>query len=75
MDALRKWRKNQPEGHRSQEAVARILGVSHAQVSRYERGLRQVPADRAVAFEKITGISRHVLRPDVFGPPPWETAA
>lgn len=28
-----------------------------------------VPADRVLEIERITGISRHELRPDVFGPP------
>jgi DNA-binding transcriptional regulator YdaS (Cro superfamily) len=28
----------------------------------------QVPAERVLEVERITGISRHDLRPDVFGP-------
>jgi len=28
-----------------------------------------VPADRVLKVEKLTGISRHELRPDVFGAP------
>lgn len=28
---------------------------------------KQVPADRARDVESVTGISRHALRPDVFG--------
>jgi DNA-binding transcriptional regulator YdaS (Cro superfamily) len=35
---------------------------------------KRVPADRAILVEVITGISRHELRPDVFGGHP-ETAA
>lgn len=31
---------------------------------------KRVPADRAIDVEAITGISRHDLRPDVFGPAP-----
>lgn len=30
----------------------------------------QVPADRVLLVERLTGVSRHDLRPDVFGPPP-----
>lgn len=28
---------------------------------------KRVPADRAIAVEALTGISRHDLRPDIFG--------
>lgn len=31
---------------------------------------RQVPADRVLDVERITGMSRHALRPDVFGAEP-----
>lgn len=31
---------------------------------------KQVPADRVIDVEVITGISRHELRPDVFGKSP-----
>ena len=29
---------------------------------------RQIPADKVLLIESLTGISRHKLRPDVFGP-------
>jgi DNA-binding transcriptional regulator YdaS (Cro superfamily) len=29
---------------------------------------KRVPADRAIDVEAVTGVSRHDLRPDVFGP-------
>jgi transcriptional regulator with XRE-family HTH domain len=69
---LRNWRK---KVNLTQADAARLLGVTAAQISRYEAGKRQIAPERVVKFEKITGISRHVLRPDVFGPAPWETAA
>lgn len=31
---------------------------------------RVVPPERVLAVEKITGVSRYELRPDVYGPPP-----
>lgn len=34
----------------------------------------QVPAERVLEVERITGISRHDLRPDVFGPAPGPRA-
>ena len=34
-----------------------------------------VPADKVLKVEAVTGISRHDLRPDVFGPAPVVNAA
>jgi len=67
MDALRKWRLSLPTP--TLEVAAAMLGISAAQLSRYETGQRGIPATRAADIEKITGIPRVVLRPDVFGPP------
>jgi DNA-binding transcriptional regulator YdaS (Cro superfamily) len=33
---------------------------------------RRVPAERALEVEALTGISRHELRPDVYGPAPLQ---
>jgi DNA-binding transcriptional regulator YdaS (Cro superfamily) len=68
MDALRNWRLGLPNP--TLEAAAAMLGISGAQMSRYEHGLRQIPARRAAEFETITGIPRAVLRPDIFGSQP-----
>lgn len=68
---LRNWRK---KVKLTQADAARLLGVTAAQISRYEAGKRQIAPERVVEFEKITGIPRAVLRPDVFGPA-RETAA
>jgi DNA-binding transcriptional regulator YdaS (Cro superfamily) len=46
-------------------ALARALGCSHAAVCRWPR----VPVARAADVEQITGIPRHVLRPDVWERP------
>lgn len=45
--------------------VARYLGVTRAVVVRWER----VPAERLPEVEAITGIPRHLLRPDICPPP------
>lgn len=46
-------------------ALAKALGdVTPQAVSQW----KVVPANRAIAVETITGVSRHKLRPDVFGP-------
>ncbi len=51
------------------ESAAKMLGTSPGYLHDLEAG-RRVPSPlRAVVIERLTGISRHVLRPDVFGPP------
>ncbi|WP_372484148.1 transcriptional regulator [Stenotrophomonas sepilia] len=50
----------------SQQALAHLLGIKPPSVSGwYDR--RRVPAERCIAIEHATGVSRHDLRPDVFG--------
>jgi DNA-binding transcriptional regulator YdaS (Cro superfamily) len=48
-------------------ALAKALGgtLTSQAVSQW----RKVPAERVLDVERITGISRHDLRPDVFGVP------
>lgn len=45
--------------------LAKALGLDRATVSRWCHG--RVPAVRVVAVERITGIPRELIRPDVFG--------
>ena len=45
-------------------ALARELGIDHSAIIRWER----VPPLRVLEVERLTGISRHQLRPDIFGP-------
>ncbi|WP_097141334.1 transcriptional regulator [Rhizobium subbaraonis] len=47
-------------------SLARALGIKHASLYSWPR----VPAERVLEIERLTGISRHELRPDVFGPAP-----
>ena len=54
------------------EAMAAKFGVQKAAVWKWERS--KPPADKVLDIEAETKISRHVLRPDVFGPAP-EVAA
>jgi len=45
-------------------ALAKALGgLSSQAVSQWKK----VPAERVLDVERVTGISRHELRPDVFG--------
>jgi TorA maturation chaperone TorD len=43
-------------------ALARALGISQPLVSNWQ----QIPSERVVAVEQVTGIGRHVLRPDLY---------
>jgi DNA-binding transcriptional regulator YdaS (Cro superfamily) len=52
---------NKRRGFRAQ--LARDLGISRAALHRW----RQVPARHVLVVEQLTGISRHQLRPDIFG--------
>lgn len=49
-------------------ALAASLGIKHPALYSWKR----VPAERVLQIEKLTGVSRHELRPDVFGPMPEE---
>lgn len=47
-------------------ALARELGIKHTAIYSWKR----VPAERVLDIERLTGISRHDQRPDIFGPAP-----
>jgi DNA-binding transcriptional regulator YdaS (Cro superfamily) len=47
-------------------ALGRKLGIAHQAISNW----RRVPPIRVLEIEKMTGISRYRLRPDVYGPEP-----
>jgi DNA-binding transcriptional regulator YdaS (Cro superfamily) len=49
-------------------AVARAIGLTPQAVLQWQ----VVPAERVLDVEKLTGVSRYDLRPDVFGPAPQE---
>lgn len=49
--------------------LAKSIGVDRTTLLRYESGRLTIPAERVLEIERITGISRYDLRPDVFGPP------
>lgn len=53
----------------TQQSLADQLGIKSASISEWKaRG--RVPAERVLDIEAATGVSRHDLRPDIFGPPP-----
>jgi DNA-binding transcriptional regulator YdaS (Cro superfamily) len=47
--------------------LAQAVGVKHPSIHSWVRHGR-VPAGRVIAVEAATGVSRHRLRPDVYGP-------
>lgn len=49
-------------------ALARKLGIKHTALYSWNR----VPAERVLDIERLSGISRHDLRPDIFGPRPTQ---
>ena len=55
----------------SASELARRLNISPAAVLQWER----VPPNRVLGVEAITGVSRHLMRPDIFGPTPCTVEA
>jgi len=53
---------------RSQRHIAAALGRSEGAISQWVTGERAIPADLVVKLEEVTGIPRHLLRPDL-----WES--
>ncbi len=47
-------------------ALAQKIGISQPSVSNWSR----VPADRVISVEAVTGVTRDVLRPDLYGAQP-----
>lgn len=62
MHKLKAWL----DGERGRRTLlAANLGITPGALSQWA----QVPPERALDVERITGISRHELRPDVYGKP------
>lgn len=59
----------------SQSALAKVVGVQPALVWQWVAGRRPVAAHHCLTIEGKTGVSRHELRPDVFGPAPKKKGA
>lgn len=52
------------------DGVAALFNVDRTTILRWEKGEPPVPVKRLDEVERITGISRNNLRPDIFGPQP-----
>lgn len=61
----------------SQEQFAKRIGVSQGLVWQWIEGRTRITAERAIEIEEKTDrqITRHDLRPDLFGDPPGKPAA
>lgn len=54
----------------SQSALARLLKVTQGAVSKWVSGRKPLAAEHVLAVEAATSVSRHRLRPDIYGPEP-----
>jgi DNA-binding transcriptional regulator YdaS (Cro superfamily) len=59
----------------NQQLLAELIGVKQQHVSYWKKkGRQRVPAQYCAKIEEQTGVSRHELRPDVFGDAPGQAA-
>ena len=65
MEILRDWLKGE-RGRAS--ALAKELKKSPSAISQW----KNVPPEHVLVIERFSGISRHDLRPDLYGPAPAE---
>ena len=54
--------------------AAAALGIDNPSVVMNWKARGRVPANKALEVEALTGISRHLLRPDIFGAEPERAA-
>jgi DNA-binding transcriptional regulator YdaS (Cro superfamily) len=52
----------------SQSAFARLLGVGQPAVWKWLQSSKRLPPQHVLAAERETGVSRHLLRPDIYPP-------
>lgn len=69
--AFRIWMES-----RTQRAAAQQLGYSQSMVGHWKQGTKAISAETAARIEQRTAgeLSRIQLRPDVFGPLPYQLA-
>ena len=54
----------------SQSAFGRLIAKRQSVIHAWLREAMPLPAEHVLTVERETGISRHDLRPDVYGPAP-----
>jgi DNA-binding transcriptional regulator YdaS (Cro superfamily) len=50
----------------SQSAFARLCGVSQTAVWKWLQSGKRLPAEHVLTVERATGVSKHLLRPDIY---------
>jgi len=50
----------------SQSAFARLCGVSQTAVWKWLQSAKRLPAEHVLKVERATGVSKHLLRPDIY---------
>lgn len=50
----------------TEQAMADALGVSQPTIWRWLNQSKQIPAPHVLAAERLSGVSRHDLRPDIY---------
>lgn len=50
----------------SQSAMARICGVGQPAVWKWLQSGKRLPAEHVLTVERETGVSKHLLRPDIY---------
>ena len=50
----------------SQSAMARLCGVSQTAVWKWIQSGKRLPAEHCLIVERETGVSKHLLRPDIY---------
>ncbi len=50
----------------SQSAMARLCGVSQTAVWKWIQSGKRLPAEHCLVVERETGVSKHILRPDIY---------
>lgn len=53
----------------TQQDLAHKLGISRSAIALWKRSGR-IPVERCLTIERVTGISRFELRPDIYGEAP-----
>ncbi|MFC4699360.1 transcriptional regulator [Glaciecola siphonariae] len=57
-----------------QTSLGRKIGKSQGQISIWLNRDKKLPAEFVIAVEKVSGVPRHELRPDIYPPDEYKKA-
>lgn len=66
--------KNAIQAAGSQSELSRLIGESQQSISHW-LNKSKVPAEQVIPIEKLTGIPRYELRPDIYPPEEYKKAS